>query len=51
MVLTRTHIFCSLSLSQGAGYVEFATAAEADAAMKLDGKELLGRNIRLDWTN
>ena len=37
--------------SQGAGYIEFATAAEADAAMKLDGKELLGRNIRLDWTN
>jgi hypothetical protein len=24
---------------------------EADAAMKLDGKELLGRNVRLDWTD
>lgn len=29
--------------AQGAGYVEFATPEEADAAMKLDGKELLGR--------
>lgn len=24
---------------------------EADIAMKLDGKELLGRNLRLDWTD
>eukprot|EP01036_Dinobryon_divergens_P026716 gene26716-35395_t len=34
---------------KGCGYVEFRTTEEADAAIKLDGKELLGRNIRLDW--
>jgi hypothetical protein len=31
--------------------VEFATTEEADKAMAMDGRELLGRNIRLDWTN
>jgi RNA recognition motif-containing protein len=36
---------------QGAGYVEFGSSEEADKAMKQDGKELLGRNIRLDWTS
>jgi len=37
---------------RGAGYVEFATTEEAEAAMNtLDNKELLGRNIRLDWTH
>jgi hypothetical protein len=36
---------------QGAGYIEFASTEDADKAMALDGKELLGRNIRLDWTN
>lgn len=34
---------------KGCGYVEFSNANEAAAALKLDGKELLGRNIRLDW--
>jgi hypothetical protein len=41
-------IFASL---QGAGYIEFATTEEADKAMAMDGRELLGRNLRLDWTN
>ncbi|KAJ1431231.1 hypothetical protein B484DRAFT_448494 [Ochromonadaceae sp. CCMP2298] len=36
---------------RGAGYVEFGSSEEADKAMKQDGKELLGRNIRLDWTS
>jgi hypothetical protein len=40
--------FCGV---QGAGYIEFASTEDADKAMALDGKELLGRNIRLDWTN
>ncbi len=30
---------------QGCGYVQFATTEEADEAMKLDGKELLGRYV------
>ena len=34
-----------ITRSQGAGYIEFSTTEEADAAMKLDGKELLGRYV------
>ena len=34
---------------RGAAFIEFGTTEEADAAIALDGKELLGRNIRLDW--
>jgi hypothetical protein len=49
-------LICITSLTclcdvQGAGYIEFASTEDADKAMALDGKELLGRNIRLDWTN
>lgn len=36
---------------RGVGFVEFGTSEEADKAILLDGKELLGRNIRLDWTD
>lgn len=36
---------------RGGGYVEFRTTEMADKAMQLDGKELMGRKIRLDWTN
>ena len=36
---------------RGCGFIEFSTSAEAEAAMLLDGEELLGRPIRLDWTN
>lgn len=43
--------FYFIFLKQGCGYVEFATEAEADKAIKLNNKELLGRKIRLDWTN
>lgn len=35
---------------RGGGFVEFATSEAADKALLLDGKEVLGRNIRLDWT-
>ncbi len=35
---------------QGCGYVQFATTEEADEAMKLDGKELLGRYVVL-WNS
>ncbi len=35
---------------RGCGFVEFSQPEEAEAAMKLDGVELLGRPIRLDWT-
>ena len=34
---------------RGFGFVEFATTAGADKAILLNGKELLGRPIRLDW--
>ena len=43
-----TSFMCSslfISRLQGAGYIEFSTTEEADAAMKLDGKELLGRYV------
>eukprot|EP01038_Epipyxis_sp_PR26KG_P014919 gene14919-20068_t len=36
---------------RGCGFIEFSSTEEADAAIKLDGKELLGRPIKLDWTN
>lgn len=52
---------------RGCGFVEFASTEEADKAIKLDGKELLGRcflwlnkttclhmssrPIRIDWTD
>lgn len=36
---------------RGAGFVEFTNTNEAEDAMKMDGKELLGRCIRLDWTD
>jgi nucleolin len=35
---------------RGCGFVEFSSPQEAEAAMLLDGEELLGRPIRLDWT-
>lgn len=35
---------------RGGGFVEFHTSEAADAAIKLDGTDLLGRPIRLDWT-
>ena len=35
---------------RGCAFVEFGTPEEAEAAMLLDGEELLGRPIRLDWT-
>lgn len=35
---------------RGSGFVEFSRPEEAEEAFKLDGKELLGRPIRLDWT-
>lgn len=35
---------------RGCGFVEFSNSEEADKAMQLDGQELLGRPIRLDWT-
>ncbi len=35
---------------RGCGFVEFSNSEEADKAMQLDGTELLGRPIRLDWT-
>jgi len=36
---------------RGCGFIEFQTGEEALEAMKKDGMELLGRPIRLDWTN
>ena len=35
---------------RGCGFVEFENSEQADAAIKLNGKELLGRPIKLDWT-
>eukprot|EP00607_Mallomonas_marina_P009975 CAMPEP_0182420870 /NCGR_PEP_ID=MMETSP1167-20130531/5951_1 /TAXON_ID=2988 /ORGANISM="Mallomonas Sp, Strain CCMP3275" /LENGTH=357 /DNA_ID=CAMNT_0024597383 /DNA_START=37 /DNA_END=1110 /DNA_ORIENTATION=+ len=35
---------------RGCGFIQFATSEAADEAMKLNGRELLGRPIRLDWT-
>jgi nucleolin len=35
---------------RGCGFVEFYNTEAAEEAIKLDGKELLGRPIRLDWT-
>lgn len=35
---------------RGCGFIQFATTEEADEALKLNGKELLGRPIKLDWT-
>lgn len=35
---------------RGCGFVEFSHTDEADRAIKLDGKELLGRPIKLDYT-
>ena len=35
---------------RGCGFVEFSKAEEAEKAMELDGHDLLGRPIRLDWT-
>lgn len=35
---------------RGCGFVEFSNSEEADKAMLLDGAELLGRPVRLDWT-
>ena len=35
---------------RGCGFVEFSKPEEAEKAMELDGHELLGRPIRLDWT-
>ncbi|CAM9824276.1 unnamed protein product [Ectocarpus fasciculatus] len=34
---------------RGCGYCEFGTTEEADKAIKLNGVELLGRPVRLDW--
>ena len=36
---------------RGCGFVEFSNSDEAEAAMALDGTMLLGRPIRLDWTD
>ena len=36
---------------RGCGFVEFGSSEEADKAMELDGAMLLGRPIRLDWTD
>lgn len=36
---------------RGCGFVEFGATEEADKAVKLDGRELLGRPIRIDWTD
>lgn len=36
---------------RGCGFVEFRNTEDADKAIKLNGKELLGRPIILDWTN
>lgn len=35
---------------RGGGFVEFTTTEAADKAILLDGADLLGRTIRLDWT-
>jgi len=35
---------------RGCGFVEFSAPEEAEKAFLLDGKELLGRPIKLDWT-
>lgn len=34
---------------RGCAFVEFKTTEEADKAIKLNGQEILGRPIRLDW--
>lgn len=36
---------------RGCGYIEFTTTEEADEAFKLDGATLMGRPIRMDWTD
>ena len=36
---------------RGCGFVEFGSSEEAEKAMELDGAMLLGRPIRLDWTD
>lgn len=36
---------------KGLGFVQFASTDAADAGMKLDGSDLLGRNVRLDYAN
>ncbi len=36
---------------RGCGFVEFSNSDEAEAGMALDGTMLLGRPIRLDWTD
>jgi RNA recognition motif-containing protein len=41
----------SVQNQQGCAYVEFYSSEQADQAILLDGQELLGRKIRLDWTN
>lgn len=35
---------------RGCGFIQFATSEAADKAMALNGKEIMGRPIRLDWT-
>jgi len=36
---------------RGCGFIEFSNSDDADKAMKMDGKELLGRPLILDWTS
>ncbi len=46
-VLTDRYTKCL----RGFGFITFTTMDEAEAALDMDGQELLGRKIRVGWAN